>query len=79
MFAKIPVKGPNKNPLYAYLTAPEANPSTTGEIKWNFTKFLVGRDGKLLARFEPNVKPTDQAVTQAIEKALAAKPEAAKS
>jgi glutathione peroxidase len=79
LFAKITVKGPNKNSLYAYLTSSEANASTTGEIKWNFTKFLVGRDGRVEARFEPGVKPTDEGVTQAIEKALAAKSEAAKS
>ena len=49
-----------------------ANPQTGGEIQWNFTKFLVGADGKIVARFEPKITPDDPAVTSAIEKALSA-------
>jgi len=71
LFSKIPVKGENKDPLYAYLTDTAKHPETGGEIKWNFTKFLVSRDGKILARFEPKVKPTEPDVIAAIEKALA--------
>ena len=48
----------------------QANPSTGGEIQWNFTKFLVDRDGKVLARFEPNITPDSAGITSAIEKAL---------
>jgi glutathione peroxidase len=70
LFSKIPVKGENKHPLYAYLTDSEKNPATGGEIKWNFTKFLVGRDGKIITRFEPKTKPTDDEVAQAVERAL---------
>jgi glutathione peroxidase len=70
MYAKISVKGDDKAALYHYLTDKEANPSTGGEIKWNFTKFLVSRDGKILARFEPAVKPDSPEVVSAIEKAL---------
>jgi glutathione peroxidase len=73
LFSKIPVKGDAKNPLYAFLTDTTKNPATGGDIKWNFTKFLVGRDGKIIARYEPKVKPTDVEVTEAVEKALAAK------
>ena len=75
LFSKVPVKGDQKEPLYAYLTDTAKNPSTGGDIKWNFTKFLVGRDGKIIARYEPAVKPTDAEVTGAVEKALAEKPQ----
>ena len=65
MFSKSDVKGPDQNDLYKYLTAEKG-----GEIKWNFTKFLVSRDGKILARFEPNVAPDSSEVTSAVEQAL---------
>jgi glutathione peroxidase len=68
MYGKISVKAPDKAPLYEFLTDPSAK--TGGEIKWNFTKFLVDRDGKVIARFEPAVKPDSPEVTAAIEKAL---------
>ena len=70
MYSKISVKGDDKAPLYQFLTDKSANPSTGGEIKWNFTKFLVGKDGKVVARFEPAVKPDAPQVVAAIEKAL---------
>ena len=70
MYSKISVKGEDKHPLYQFLTDKQANPSTGGEIQWNFTKFLVDRDGKVIARFEPNVTPESTGVTSAIEKAL---------
>ena len=66
MYAKVSVNGPDKTPLYQYLTA-----AMGGDIQWNFTKFLVARDGKLLRRFEPEVTPESSEVTSAIEKALA--------
>ena len=62
---------PGRNPLYDML-AGTASPYP-GDIKWNFTKFLVGRDGKILARFEPKTKPDSPEVIKAIETALAAK------
>jgi glutathione peroxidase len=70
MYSKISVKGDDKAPLYQYLTDSNANPKTGGEIKWNFTKFLVGRDGKIIARFGPKVTPDSPEVTSAIENAL---------
>jgi glutathione peroxidase len=70
LYAKISVKGEDKAPLYQFLTDAGANPKTGGEIKWNFTKFLVDRDGKVVARFESAVKPDSPEVTTAIEKAL---------
>jgi len=71
MMAKVSVKGDDKTPLYQFLTDKTANPSTGGEIQWNFTKFLIGPDGRPVARFEPNVTPDDPQVTAAIEKELA--------
>ncbi len=70
LFAKVKVKGAGIDPLFDYLTGKETNPDFAGDIKWNFNKFLVGRDGHVLARFEPKVEPTSAEVKQAIEKAL---------
>ncbi len=72
MMAKVSVKGDDQTPLYQYLTDKAASPKTGGEIQWNFTKFLVGADGQIVARFEPKVTPDSPEVTAAIEKALAA-------
>jgi glutathione peroxidase len=70
MFAKVKVKGAGIDPLFAFLTSAEHNPKFSGDIKWNFNKFLVGKDGTVLARFEPQVEPTSADVKGAIEKAL---------
>ena len=70
MYAKISVKGSDKAPLYQFLTDKQANPTTAGEIQWNFTKFLIGRDGRVIQRFESAVEPESSEVTAAIEKAL---------
>ena len=70
MFEKVKVKGPGIDPLFAFLTSPETNPKSPGDIKWNFNKFLVGKSGEILARFEPQVEPTSADVVAAIEKAL---------
>ena len=67
MMSKISVAGTDKAPLYQYLTS---NGKTGGEIQWNFTKFLIGRDGQILARFEPAVTPDDPNLNAAVEKAL---------
>jgi glutathione peroxidase len=69
MFAKVSVKGADTTPLYQYLTQ-QANPTVAGDIKWNFTKFLVDRQGKVVARFESPVKPDSPEVVEAIEKLL---------
>jgi glutathione peroxidase len=71
MFSKVKVKGPGIDPLFDYLTNKETNPKFSGDIKWNFNKFLVGKNGEVLARFEPQVEPTSAEVKQAVEKALA--------
>jgi len=74
IFSKISVKGDDIDPLYAELTSTEANGELGGEIKWNFTKFLVGKDGRVIDRFEPQVKPDAPEVTSAIEAAIAGQP-----
>jgi glutathione peroxidase len=73
MFAKISVKGDDQDALYKFLTDKETDPNFAGDIKWNFTKFLIDRKGKVVARFEPKVKPESEEVTAAIEKYLASK------
>jgi glutathione peroxidase len=70
MFAKIVVKGDGIDPLYRFLTSEETNPGMSGDIKWNFEKFLVGRDGKVVKRFAPPVKPDAPEVVEAIEAEL---------
>ena len=72
MMSKVSVKGGDKTPLYQFLTDKAANPQTGGEIKWNFTKFLIGPDGRVITRFEPAVEPNSPEVIAAIEKAVAA-------
>jgi glutathione peroxidase len=69
IYAKVSVKGDDQTPLYQYLTT-TANPALAGDIKWNFTKFLVSRDGKVVQRFESPVKPDSPEVTSAIEEQL---------
>ena len=71
MFAKIDVNGDDAHPLYKWLRT-EKGGVLGDSIKWNFTKFLIGKDGKVVARFEPKVTPEDPQVKEGIEKALAA-------
>jgi len=68
LMEKIHVKGPEQHPLYAALTGKDG--AFPGDVKWNFGKFLIGKDGKPLARFEPKETPDSPAITAAIEKAL---------
>lgn len=68
LFDKVRAKG-DKSPLYKTLTE-EVDPALRGEIKWNFTKFLVDPTGRVVARFEPMVKPLDAEMLSQIEKVL---------
>ena len=70
MFGKISVKGDDQHPLYTYLTAKETNPEHSGKISWNFNKFLISADGKVIARFGSRTKPSDEKLVSAIEGAL---------
>jgi glutathione peroxidase len=69
LMEKIHVKGPEQHPLYAALTGKDG--AFPGDVKWNFGKFLIGKDGKPIARFEPKQTPDSPEITAAIEKALA--------
>lgn len=71
MMAKISVKGPDKHPVYRFLTEKPTAGAFSGEIKWNFNKFLIGRDGKILARYDSKVSPDDEQLVRDVEKALA--------
>lgn len=68
MSSKLDVNGAARHPLYAWLTSP-AN-GFPGDIQWNFEKFLIGRDGKLLGRYPPTTKPEDKGLMQDIAEAL---------
>ena len=70
MFAMIDVNGPNRAPLYQFLTAQQTAPDGAGDIQWNFAKFLIDRSGNVMARFAPPTKPVSEEVVSAIERAL---------
>jgi glutathione peroxidase len=68
MSAKLDVNGANRHPLYRFLTSPETG--VAGDIAWNFEKFLIGRDGKVIRRYPPPTAPQDKALMQDIADAL---------
>jgi len=71
MFSKIVVKGEGIAPLYTHLTSADTNPKFAGPISWNFEKFLIGRNGQVVARFNPKLNPESPEVISAIEAELA--------
>jgi glutathione peroxidase len=71
LMSKLHVKGPEQHPLYAALTGKDA--PFPGDVKWNFGKFLIGKDGKILQRWDSGVTPESKEITGAIEAALKAK------
>lgn len=70
MLAKVEVNGEGACPLYQFLTSKEKNPEFAGRIKWNFTKFLLNRNGQVVARFESRTRPESDEVTGSIEREL---------
>ncbi len=70
MLSKVVVKGEGICPLYKYLTDKETDPKFGGPITWNFEKFLIGRDGEIVNRFKPKVKPESEEVVKAVETEL---------
>ena len=70
MFAKIDVNGPGRHPLYGFLTSETTAPDGPGDVLWNFAKFLVDRDGKVIARFSPRAAPVSEEIVSAIERAV---------
>lgn len=70
MFSKISVKGKDIHPLYAFLTNKAENGVVDGAVQWNFQKYLIGKDGKVIASFKPGTKVTEAEVIKAVENAL---------
>ncbi|TCP55867.1 glutathione peroxidase [Tumebacillus sp. BK434] len=70
LFDKVHAKGADQHPVYQFLTA---NAPETGDVQWNFEKFLLARDGRIIGRFGSRVAPMDGELTTAIEQALAVK------
>jgi glutathione peroxidase len=73
MFSKIDVLGDSKAPLYRFLTSKSTNPQWAGDVSWNFEKFLIDREGRIVGRFLSAVEPMSAEVTGAVESALAKK------
>lgn len=73
LFQKIEVNGEAATPLYRHLTSQETMPKGKGKVSWNFEKFLLNRQGEVVARFAPQTDPEDPDLVAAIEKQLAAK------
>ena len=71
LFSKVDVNGPAASPLFKYMTSNEIPISDKGKVEWNFEKFLISRDGNLIARFRDEVEPDSVEVTKAINDALA--------
>ncbi|MCX6894247.1 MAG: glutathione peroxidase, partial [Verrucomicrobia bacterium] len=71
LFDKLEVNGANRHPLYTALAGPDS--PFPGNIRWNFGKFLIGKDGTIIARYDSKVTPDSEELTKAIEAALAAK------
>jgi len=69
MFVKLEAKGKSIHPLYKYLTD-KKNSEFGGKVTWNFNKFLISKDGKIINRFKPKDKPESETVIKAVEKAL---------
>ncbi len=78
MFSKLDVKGPDQHPLYKALTeaqpervtVPGKEPKPGRDVRWNFEKFLIGRDGAVVGRFDPDVTPEDPSLIAAVDAAL---------
>ncbi len=71
LFSKIEVNGPDAAPLYRFLTSKQTDPNHAGRIRWNFEKFLISKDGKIVERFATGIQPDAPKVIAAIEKEIA--------
>ena len=70
MFSKISVKGDDQHPLYRFLTSASTNPNFAGDVRWNFTKYLIDRKGNIIGKFDSAVKPLSDELVNAIESVL---------
>jgi glutathione peroxidase len=73
LFAKIKIKGAKAHPLYRFLVSEKTNPGFGGKISWNFNKFLVDRDGKVIGRFGSRIEPGSKEIINAVEAVLSSK------
>lgn len=73
MMAKVDVNGKNASPFYKFLTSEASDPKFAGPIKWNFTKFVIGRNGEVVARYEPAMEPASPQVVKRLETELSKK------
>lgn len=71
MFSKLNVNGEDADPFYKYLTSVDTKPAKSGKISWNFEKFVIGKNGEVVARFAPRTAPDDPEVVKVIEAELA--------
>lgn len=71
MLSKVSVKGEDITPLYKHLTSKETDPKFAGDVKWNFEKFLISKDGQVVGRYGSKTKPDDKEFVAAIERELA--------
>ena len=71
LFSKVDVKGADQCDLYKYLTSPDTDPQFPGEVKWNFEKFLIAKDGTIVQRFRSKVTPESEELVKAVEAELA--------
>lgn len=71
LFSRVTLRGKGQIPLYEFLTDAKINAKTGGEIPWNYTKYLIDRDGKPVARFDAGTQPDDPELMAAVEEALA--------
>jgi glutathione peroxidase len=70
MFAKVDVNGEARHPLYAWLTSESTAPDGPGDVQWNFAKFVIDKNGDIVARFSPKTEPEDSDLRKAVEKAI---------
>jgi glutathione peroxidase len=71
LFSKVNVNGEDADPFYKYLTSVDTKPAKSGKISWNFEKFVIGKNGEVVARFTPRTAPDDPEVVKVIEAELA--------
>jgi glutathione peroxidase len=70
LFSKISVKGKDQHPFYSFITSSDTNPKFSGDVQWNFQKYLVDRSGTIIGKFEPSTEPFSKDLVSAIEAAL---------
>ena len=70
LFSKVSIVGKNGAPLYEFLMSKDANPKHAGKVKWNFEKFIIGRDGAIVARFLSDVEPNSDELMEILRKEL---------